>query len=358
MYIETYCERNGPCLQLKVSPSAYQYHKIITGNPLMMQQLHPIQKISSSSVPVIITGETGTGKELYAEYIHSTSSRKGKSYAKINCATIPANLFESEIFGYEAGAFTGALKTGKQGIFEIADQGTLFLDEISELPLALQSKFLRVLQEGTFVKVGGNREQSIDVRLVAATNKDLKTLSDKGLFRKDLFYRLNVVPIELLPLRKRKEDIILLTFYFMDLFNKTYQADKKISVGLMDEFLAYNWPGNVRELRNAVERLVLLSDGDILEDVSILENTLEKDPFPINDFNVETKISPRVRAVEQVGGDKTLKEIVAEYEIFIINESIGKYGSLRKAAAALHTSPSVLSRKLSDYRKKTGLQKK
>lgn len=351
MLIEKYCNLKDRQLRLNFSLEKYTFHNIVTCNPAMLKQIEMINKISNSPAPAIIFGETGTGKELYAEYIHYAGLRKDKNFAKVNCATIPEKLFESEMFGYEPGAFTGALKTGKKGIFEIADKGTLFLDEISEMPLPLQSKLLRVLQENRFVKVGGYTEIVTNVRLIAASNKDLKQLAEEGGFRKDLFYRLNVIPVRLLPLRERKEDIIALSFYFLDRFNRTYQAEKKMSLKLMEAFLDYNWPGNVRELRNAIERLVLLSDVDLLEDDGVLESTLEKkDPYSLNDTNVEKTTPIRVRAFQNIEGNITLKDLVAEYEIFIIKKYVEETGSIRKAAKALNTSPSVLSRKLSQNR--------
>ena len=292
MLIEKYCDTRGNELRLNFSLKAYTFHKILTCNPIMMSQIETIHKISNSSAPVVLFGETGTGKELYAEYIHHVSSRQKENYAKVNCATIPETLFESEMFGYMPGAFTGALKTG---------------------------------------------------------NKDLRTMVQQNTFRRDLFYRLNVVPISLLPLRERREDIILLSFYFLNLFNQTYGADKKMGVNLMRAFLDYDWPGNVRELRNAIERLILLSDSEVLNDESILQATLETEElFLLNDANVDEIAPARARAVNLTGDSKSLKEIVSEYEIFIIEEYIKKTGSMRKAAAALKTSPSVLSRKLNN----------
>lgn len=345
MLIEQYCKRDKDILTLRVPLEDYMFNHILTGNSVMIEQVEKINKIAGSSTAVLITGETGTGKELYAEYIHQTSVRKKRSYAKVNCATIPEKLFESEMFGYVPGAFTGALKTGKKGFFEIADGGTLFLDEIGELPLSLQSKLLRVLQENVFTKIGSSAEIKTDVRIIAATNKDLHEMATEGVFRKDLFYRLNVIPITLLPLRDRQEDILLLTFYFVRVFNEIYCGEKQVSEKLMRAFLDYMWPGNVRELRNTVERLVLLSDEKVLTDISILEESFEKNVmFSLDDSNMDGIMPVRVRDLQS--REKSLKEIVSEYEIFIIKEYMKEYGSLRKAAAALKTSPSVLSRKL------------
>ena len=345
MLIDKYCDRAGGVLTLREPLETYMFGHILTDNSTMTEQVQKINKITESSAAVLITGETGTGKELYAEYIHQTSVRKSHSYAKVNCATIPEKLFESEMFGYVPGAFTGALRTGKKGFFEIADGGTLFLDEIGELPFPLQSKLLRVLQEKRFARIGSSSEIETDVRIVAATNKDIREMAARGAFRKDLFYRLNVIPLFLLPLRKRREDIILLTFYFVGIFNEIYRGEKEISEKLMQAFLDYAWPGNVRELRNTIERLVLLSDEKVLMDTGILEESFENNGMTLlNDSNMDEVLPIRVRALQSK--ERSLKEIVGEYEIFIIKEYIKEYGSLRKAAAALKTSPSVLSRKL------------
>lgn len=347
MLIKDFCEKHGEMLELKIPMQSYTFFKILTCNQTMLSQIDKINKISNSPAPVMIYGETGTGKELYAEYIHHVSKRKNENYAKVNCATIPEKLFESEMFGYEPGAFTGALKTGKKGLFEIADRGTLFLDEISELSIPMQSKLLRAIQESKFAKVGGNREVSVDVRMIVASNRDLKQMVEENEFRRDLFYRLNVIPINLLPLRERKEDIILLSFYFLEYFNNIYGMDKKMSTNLMEAFCNYDWPGNVRELRNTIERLILLCDDAVLKDESILEATIEtEEPFLAIENNLD-KIAPaRVRAFRKNDNSKSLKEIVSEYELFIIKECIKETGSLRKAANVLKTSPSVLSRKL------------
>jgi Nif-specific regulatory protein len=222
-----------------------------------------IEKVAPSAATVLMTGESGTGKELVARAIHESSKRKNKPFIKVNCAAIPENLLESELFGHEKGAFTDAVMA-KPGKFEIADKGTLFLDEIGELPLALQAKILRVLQEKLFERVGGNRTMKADVRILAATNVDLEEAAKNGLFRIDLFYRLNVVPIILPPLRERKEDIPLLLEYFLKASNKRNEKKIRMSQEFLDFMIEYYWPGNVRELQNMVERLVILTDGNIL----------------------------------------------------------------------------------------------
>ena len=350
MLVDRYCQTQDNKLCWKGSMVPYSYHRILTCNAFMQQQIKKIDKIAGSKAPVVICGESGTGKELYAEYIHDHSGRNGK-YVKMNCANLTETLFESEMFGYAPGAFTGALPAGKKGFFELANEGTLFLDEISELQLNLQPKLLRVLQENCFMKLGAYNEIPIDVRLIVASNKNLKNLLRHEQFRKDLFYRLNVVPINLIPLRERKEDIILLSFYFLNEFNATYATNKCMSKELMEAFIDYPWPGNVRELRNTIERIVLLSDSDILADTSILDATYISEPvFPITDSNIDQITPIRVRAMDTDRKQLSLREMVQEYEIFIIKEYVKETGSLRKAAKRLKTSPSVLSRKLNNKR--------
>lgn len=229
-----------------------------------------IQKAGASQARVLITGESGTGKELVAKLIHEQSSRKIGPYVPVNCAALPENLLESELFGHEKGAFTGASKQ-KKGLFELADGGTLFLDEVGEMPLSVQVKLLRVIQEGIFMRVGGERAIAVDVRIVAATNKDLAGAIQKKEFREDLFFRLNVVNLEVLPLRERREDIVLLVKHFISRF--AAEVGKKppmVSDGAMKLMMAYHWPGNVRELQNITERLIVLGEGPKIkaEDVS------------------------------------------------------------------------------------------
>ncbi len=224
--------------------------------------------MASTKTTILITGETGTGKELIAHAIHRGSPRKDDAYIKINCGAIAKNI-EAELFGYEKGAFTGAA-SAKPGKFELADQGTIFLDEIGEIPRDMQVKLLQVLQDQTFERVGGIKTIQVDVRIIAATNRDLIKEIKEGNFREDLYYRLNVVPIKMPPLRERKEDIIPLTHYFLDRFNDKLNMDiKGIDPQVLECFKKYNWPGNIRELENLVERIILLTKGDTIspEDV-------------------------------------------------------------------------------------------
>ncbi|MDR1194642.1 MAG: sigma 54-interacting transcriptional regulator [Peptococcaceae bacterium] len=217
------------------------------------------KKAASSDSTILIYGESGTGKEVFAHYIHKNSARGAVSFIPVNCAAIPPELMESEFFGYAQGAFTGASKNGKPGLFEIAGGGTLFLDEIGELPLALQSKLLRVLETGDIMRVGGSKVISTDVRIVAATNRDLYGMTRTGAFREDLYYRLHIIPIYLPALRERREDIESLACQILADFNAKYGYNKFFSAATLTYFREYSWPGNIRELKNVVERLVIIS---------------------------------------------------------------------------------------------------
>lgn len=238
--------------------------KIIGNGKKMMEVFATLEKIGPTNATVLITGESGTGKELIANAVHSQSARKDKAYIRVNCGAIPENLLESELFGYEKGAFTGA-QNRKLGRFDRAQEGTLFLDEIGELSLALQVKLLRVLQEKEFERVGGTEVIKTDVRIVAATNKDLDKMVEEGTFREDLLYRLKVIPIEIPPLRERKEDIPLLIEFFIDKYSKELNKENiYVEEDILDILLEYEYPGNIRELQNIIERMVLLaSNGHI-----------------------------------------------------------------------------------------------
>ena len=236
-------------------------HNIIGQSKVMAEVFHLIDRVAPSGATALLLGESGTGKELVARAIHQASPRAGMPFVKVNCAALPENLLESELLGHEKGAFTGATAF-KKGKFELAHGGTMFLDEIGELPVNLQAKLLRVLQEKQFERLGGTRTISVDVRIIAATNVNLEQAVDEGLFRADLFYRLNVVPIVLPPLRDRREDIPLLTDFFLRDSNRRNKKRVRFSSEMVEFLKRYDWPGNVRELQNLVERLVIMSSGD------------------------------------------------------------------------------------------------
>ena len=245
--------------------TTYEFGNIFWKNPKMQELLGIIPRIAQSNSNVIITGESGTGKELVATAVHNLSPRKEKKFIDINCAAFPEGLLESELFGHMKGAFTGAAYN-KQGLFEIADSGSVFLDEICEMSINLQAKLLRVLENSTFRRVGGTADIKVDVRIISATNKDIKEEISTGRFREDLYYRLNVVPLHIPPLRERKEDIPMLVEHFLKKFSF---AERKVSPQVMKLFMEYPWKGNVRELENVIERIALLTDKDeiAVEDV-------------------------------------------------------------------------------------------
>lgn len=257
----------------KISGQDCAFRKLIGRSEAIQNLTLFAKKISSTDATVLLRGESGTGKELLARAIHQNSPRHLNPFIVVNCGAIPGNLFESELFGYESGAFTGADRKGKPGMFELANGGTLFLDEVGEMPIEMQAKLLRVLQESTYYRVGGSQPVQVNVRVLAATHRNLEDMITRRQFREDLYYRLNVVALEIPPLRDRKEDIPELVHLFMQEFCHKYDKTiKKIEPAVMTSFLDYTWPGNVRELKNAVERLVVLTDGDIIDEASLPEN--------------------------------------------------------------------------------------
>ena len=241
-----------------------RFEQLIGNSPALEAVLEQVERVAPMDSTVLIQGETGTGKELIARAIHNISSRCGCPFVKLNCAAIPLDLLESELFGHERGAFTGAIAQ-RIGRFELADKGTLFLDEVGDIPLALQPKLLRVLQEQEFERLGSTRTHQVDVRLVAATNRDLTEMVKRGEFRSDLYYRLNVFPILLPPLRARREDIPVLVTHFAEIFGRRVGRQiEHIPPETMSALSSYQWPGNIRELQNLIERAVILSNNGVL----------------------------------------------------------------------------------------------
>jgi PAS domain S-box-containing protein len=290
-------------------------------------------RVAKFDSTVLILGESGCGKEGIAETIVKFSPRKDNPFIKVNCGAIPENLLESELFGYEKGAFTGANQKGKPGKFEIAQHGNILLDEIGDLPLNLQVKLLRIIQDKEVIRIGGNTPIPLDIRIIAATNKNLLDMVDKGTFREDLFYRLNVVTIEVPPLRERKSDISILLKYFLDKFNNKYSLHKTFSQEVIKILENYNWPGNVRELENFVESVLIVSQEDIITKEDLHPEFTKR--------GLKNSISPI-----QVNNLMPLREAQELLEKKLITKAMEKYGSTRKAAEFLQVDQSTIVRKM------------
>ncbi len=315
------------------------FEKIIGKSPKMNRVFEIISKVAGSKATVLIRGETGTGKELIASAIHKSSPRRDKSYIKLNCAAIPETLLESELFGHEKGAFTDA-KGMRKGRFELADGGTLFLDEIGDITPTLQVKLLRVLQEQEFERVGGSQSIKVDVRIIAATNRNLEKMVEDGDFREDLFYRLNVIPIMLPPLRERADDISLLAIYFLEKFQKSHNKELSITPAAMNLLCSYEWPGNIRELENTIERIVLFANSEHI-DIDEIELTL---PYM---FKVtESKETSGRNNKRDILTKKDLDEIEKE----AIEKALKECGGIRiKAAKKLGITNRQIGYKIKKY---------
>lgn len=323
---------------------------MIGSSPALQSVFHTIEKVAASPSTVLVTGESGTGKELIASALHENSPRKERPFIKINCAAIPRQLIESELFGYEKGAFTGAVSS-KPGRFELAHEGTLFLDEIGEIPLEMQVKLLRVLQESEFERVGGVSTTRVDVRLVAATNVDLEKLVEQGRFREDLYYRLNVVPLHLPPLRDRRDDIPLLVDHFVDKYqHRLNKAVTRVDDAARAALARYTWPGNIRELENVIERAALFCEGGVIT-VDELPNALRESSPPVR-FEVESPASAAPGAATPVG---PLKEIVKQHTESLEKDLIKRAleetnGNVTKAARRLEISRKSLQNKMKELK--------
>ncbi len=309
---------------------------MIAMDKTMLDLLEVAKRVANVDTTVLILGETGVGKEEIAKFIYKNSMRKGKNFIKINCGAIPQNLIESELFGYVKGAFTGANKEGKMGLFEVADGGTVFLDEIGELPLDIQVKLLNVLQEGEVERVGAVKPIKIDVRVLAATNRDLEEMTKEKTFRADLYYRLNVVPLTVPPLRERRGDIVPLVKYFLAKLNHKYNFEKTFTIEALNTLYNYKWPGNVRELKNIVERVIVMSSS----------NEIFQSDLPIqNSSNTLDKNSG-------CGDICNLKEAVGKVEAKLISQAFDNAGNVRDAAKILGIDASTFVRKRKRYLEK------
>jgi Nif-specific regulatory protein len=310
----------------------YQFGKIVYGSRAMEAVLEGAMQVAESQASVVLRGESGTGKELIASAIHYASPRSGKPFIKVACAALPENLLESELFGYERGAFTGAVER-KAGRFELADQGTIFLDEIGDLTLATQVKLLRVLQEKEFERLGGTQTIKVNVRLICATHRNLEEMAKSGKFREDLYYRINVFPVFIPPLRERKEDILLLADHFINKFKKENKKKVKgVSRAALDILMAYGWPGNVRELENVIERAVILCQKELITPQELPANLGAREATPL----------PAAGA--------SLPEIVESIEKQRIRAALEKYKTQRNAAKALGITERMLGYKIKVYK--------
>lgn len=305
----------------------YEHEGLIFKSLAMQKIVDTIKKVSVVDSTVLVLGETGVGKSRLVRHLHEVSHRKNESFYEINCAALPTNLIESELFGYSGGSFTGANREGKKGLLESAHKGTLFLDEIGEMPIEIQAKLLQVLQEKTFRPIGGRELKKVDVRIVAATNRDLSEMVKQGTFRKDLYYRLNVIPIAIPPLRERTEDILPLIYHYLQHFNKKYGRDVKLAPSTLQMFVGYPWEGNNREIENVIERIVITVD-----DVVTVE---------------DLPLSMQEAAVEQSG--RSLYKMLEEVERNIILKAYKTYGSSYKVAEFLQISQSAATRKIKKF---------
>ena len=305
---------------------------IIANSTPMRNVMMLTKRLASVNSTVLITGESGVGKGMIAKILHEEGNRCDKPFVTVNCGAIPENLIESELFGYVAGAFTGSRAEGKQGLFEVAQNGTIFLDEISELPLNLQVKLLRVIQEREITPVGGIKPIPINVRIVSATNKNLMELVREGKFREDLYYRLNVVPINVPPLRDRPEDILPLIQTNLAKYNEHLHESKTISSEVLAVLLKYQWPGNIRELQNIIERLIITTNEDV-----------------ITEENLPIFIKQEAEANANMNTDLSLSAAMAKAEKDILQEALSNYKSTRAMAKVLQVSQPTIVRKLHKY---------
>ena len=323
--------------------------RIVFGSPSMNHLVRDIVTIARTGAAVLLQGESGTGKDLFANMIHLHSAGASGKMIAVNCASIPPDLFESELFGYSGGSFTGALNKGKKGLIEEADGGTLFLDEINSMPLPMQSKLLRVLESKTVKRVGSNEEKHVNFRLVSASNVDLMECVRHGTFRLDLFFRLNVVSLTIPPLRERKEDIPLLVEHFTALYNNRYNRTLSFSKKAVKQLCEYSWPGNVRELKNLLERVILLTD-PTADTIQMIADYF----FYTNAAECSNKEERGGFLIDRLSFDENIEY----YERRILTEACSRYSSMKELEQALQISHSTLYRKMVRYNLKVGYLKR
>ena len=319
--------------------NAHVRNKLIIEDRSMIDVFALANKISKVDTTILLLGETGVGKDEISRYIHNNSSRRNNAFISVNCGAIAESQFESVLFGYEGNSFAGYGKKNKTGLFEVADKGTLFLDEIGELSMDMQKKLLQVLQNRSFIRVGGTKTVNIDVRIIAATNRDLEQMVQDGLFREDLYYRLNVISISVPPLRSRKNDILPLANHFLGIFNKRYNMEKSLSPKANYTLLNYNWPGNIRQLKNTIEHAVILSESNIIDPEHLA--------LPVTSARSDMSL-PELK--EEQG----LKELLEQTELKYLNMYYEKYGNIRAAAKKLKMSPTTFLRHKNEYENKYG----
>ena len=329
---------------IQILSQAEEPRQLVGNSPQMQAAWELARKVAPTDATVLITGESGVGKEVLADEIYNHSARRGKPFVKVNCAAIPANLLESELFGYEKGAFSGANAQGKKGLFELADHGTILLDEIGDMPLDLQVKLLRAIQNREIMRIGGTTPIPLDLRIIAATNADLKQRVEERTFRQDLYYRLRVVPVTIPPLRERPGDIRPLCEYFLRVYTEKHHCHLTLNDRLIRLLEEYPWPGNVRELENVMEYLIICHSGVDEIDESMLRGLLGMDEQSF----ASPEPSPEPAAAERREG-LDMEQSRAEVEKSLIIDALSKTRSLRQAGELLHVSASTLSRKIRQY---------
>lgn len=337
-------------LSQHLGENAFASKGIIAVSQRMRKCLETARRTASYDVPILITGESGTGKDVVANYIHANSSRSDRPFVSVNCGAIPENLLETELFGYAEGTFTGQVRGGKKGLLDAAEGGTLFLDEIGEMPLAMQAKLLHVLESNSYRPVGSTRLQHVNIRFIYATNRDLKQMVQDKLFREDLYYRINVLPLTVYPLRERPEDILPLALFFLDHYNKKYNLHRQICPTTLQALAEYSWPGNVRELKNAIEEMTVLSQGDYLvmsdfrhKSCTAATEAAQKEP---PEAPLPKPKKPAESTDEPIG---SLADFMDAQEREYLLQVYRQVGSTRRMAEALGVNHSTIIRKLKKY---------
>ncbi len=330
----------------------------IVQSPIMKNVIALADSISKSDVSILLEGDSGTGKEVLAHYIYKNSSRKDQPFIVLNCGAIPETLIESELFGYEKGAFTGALSSGKIGLLEAANNGTLFLDEINSMPLSMQTKLLRVLETKKITRIGTTKERPADFRLICATNEHLVSAIEEKRFRWDLYYRINVISIKIPPLRERKEDILPLAKYFVSNYCTKYHCIKTLGPVVLDKFMSYSWPGNVRELKNMVERIIVTSPPDefIIPDISFQNHVFELSGLLSSDIKQASREKSASRDADnhfdlhvEIDEERSYQDYMDEFEKIFFETAAKKFSSVSEMTKALQINKSTIYRKLKKY---------